>query len=160
MSSALAWITRRLAEQELARAWPLARICGQGERLEDWLAYWRVWLASGRRHAMVLTAVGGHADLAAWTAEICSGPHQRQTYLVARLWLVEPGLPGRVLGAWFACVRDLARRNGCTDLEVPLSAVPAAFRGEVTARLASAAGYQLTGAGWQSDIRAPSDGQD
>jgi hypothetical protein len=107
------------------------------------------------RLAMALSPAIGGVAYAAWTAELVpqNGDGHR-TYLVVRLWLAEPGRPGRVLRAWFDCLCGCARDAGCCRIEVPRAALPPLLCDLATAA-AEQAGFETGPMGWHAATDLP-----
>lgn len=124
-------------------------------RFEEWRAGWTDWLrgAPGRRHANGLAAADGAAACAAWMAEV-AGNRRAPLYLVVRLWLIEPGVPERVLRAWFASLHRCAAAHRCLCIEVTRAAVPAVWHAAAT-RLAPQEGFVPDGRGWRAGRALP-----
>lgn len=151
-----AWCVRAITPDGLWRIWPLVQICEPGARPDAWRNEWAAWLRAAGRTRLVagLAPVAGGVDYAAWTAERLPQRPYGPVYLVVRVWLVEPGLPGRVLAAWFGCLRDCAREAGCPRVEVPQAAFPALLR-EAAETCAGRAGLAPAPAGWHAETGLP-----
>jgi len=150
------WRVRPVGPEDLRRLWPLAQICERGARFDAWRNAWAAWLgaAGGKRLAAALSPAAGGVECAGWMAELLPQRPLGRTCLVVRVWLVEPGLPGRVLTAWFGCLRAWARDAGCPRVEVPQAALPPVLREEAET-CADRAGLAPAPAGWHAETGLP-----
>lgn len=104
---------------------------------------------------MALSPPTGRVPYAAWMAELVpQDPGDHNMYLVMRLWLVEPALPGRVLSAWFGCLPGCAREAGCRRVEVPRAALPPPLW-ELAQDAAARAGFEPGLMGWHAKTDLP-----
>ncbi len=119
------WHWRELGNGEYDILWPLIRALeGRADRTL-WVASLRRWVgrAQDRRGAAALRYAS--SPVLAGCLYDCFEEEGRQGRCLRlfRVWMVEPGLPGRVAEGLLTCARAFARQRGCLRLFLPRRAL-------------------------------------
>ncbi len=104
------WSWAQLGETELPVIWPLVSVGSEAVSREHWQRTTGIWLRENSRGLIAIQCGGGPA-LAAFLFEAEGPEGSRPCCFIVRLWVVEPGLPGRSLRACLTAAREFARTS-------------------------------------------------
>ena len=141
------WSWLRLGAAELPLIWPLASAASRDLSRDDWQRTTARWLALPGRGAVAVRTAQGPA-LAAFLF-VVEGPRgSPPCCFIVRLWVVEPGLPGRSLRACLTMARDVARHRRCRSVFLERAAIDPGLDPAHVTQCARSCGYLPCRDGW------------
>ncbi len=124
-SSRSGWHWRELGNGEFDALWPLVRALeGRADRTL-WVGSLRRWVGRARTRRGAAALHYASSPVLAGCLYDCFEEEggQGRCLRLSRVWMVEPGLPGRVAEGLLTCARAFARQRGCLRLFLPRRAL-------------------------------------
>ncbi len=141
------WSWIRLDATDLPVIWPLVSVGSEELSREDWHRTTATWLELPE-HGLVAIRVAQGPALAAFLF-VAEGPEGvAPCCFIVRLWVVEPGLPGRSLRACLTMARDFARDSRYQGVFLEQAAVDPRLEDAHVAHCAGCCGYVRCREGW------------
>ncbi len=141
------WSWVRLGATDLPMIWPLVSVGDEDLSRESWQRATASWLERTGRGLVAVRVAEGPA-LAAFQFEAEGPEESAPCCFIVRLWVVEPGLPGRSLRACLAMARDFARVHAFHGVFLERAAVGPHLDDRHVERCAGHCGYLSCREGW------------